>query len=269
MDANTWSRIVGQRASVGDLAVHVGLAQTIVPGRSGTINGSLWSIALEAQLYLLFPLLLIIWHRAGATRLLLACSILSVAWLSLGQAGAPDPWGSGFLLPARLVQFTAGMVCAGVLRSGWRPARSHAIAVAAAGLVAAISVSTLELNVIVPLVWIVPSIALVFLATNLDEARGWARATKWLGTVSFSFYLIHQPVQLLLNKPFHQLTENAWALLALGSTAAFAMVLVPAVALHRFVEAPSQRRARNSKPTTLKIRGPREVATALPLGAAT
>lgn len=44
--------IVAEKALPSDVAWHLVLLQTWNPERLGTINGSLWSVALEAQLYL-------------------------------------------------------------------------------------------------------------------------------------------------------------------------------------------------------------------------
>lgn len=83
--AATW--IVAERASAADVAWHVALLQTWSPELLGTINGSLWSVALEAQLYLLFPLLVLWTRRWGAVSLVVVTALLSVV-LSTADIGS-------------------------------------------------------------------------------------------------------------------------------------------------------------------------------------
>ncbi|CAM5494256.1 acyltransferase family protein [Streptomyces canus] len=77
-----------------------------------TPNGAFWSIGVEAELYLLFPLLLFVWRRWGAA-VLVVCVALPVIGRGLMAAGASPVEGANWLAPNLAPVFVAGMVGAG------------------------------------------------------------------------------------------------------------------------------------------------------------
>ena len=101
--SSLFARTVATRASVGDVLQHVLLLQTWTPSGPGRINGSFWSIALEAHLYMLFPVILFAWRRWGAATVVSAAAALSIAWCSVASLHA-GALGSVYVLPARLVE---------------------------------------------------------------------------------------------------------------------------------------------------------------------
>jgi len=255
MHPTLWSRVVGHRASVGDLVTYGTLTQTLVKGHAGAINGSLWSIALEAQLYLVFPALVLLWRRVSPLTLTLLGAAASVLWLAIPDSMHVGSIGSDLLLPARLVQFVAGVWCADVVLSGRRPEKRTCGLALLAGLIAGISATTLGYEAVTPVIWTAPSVAFLLFAVGANEDAGLLLWTKRLGAVSFSFYLVHQPIILLLAQPAYRLTRNPWGLLGLGMTVAFAIVIGAGTLLARAVEQPSQRLARRVGETGLVLPG--------------
>jgi peptidoglycan/LPS O-acetylase OafA/YrhL len=70
-----------------DLLLYAAFFQNNVPHHIAGLNGTLWSVALEVQLYLLFPLLVLIQQRYGIVSLLTlaaVCSVLAVIFNDRG-----------------------------------------------------------------------------------------------------------------------------------------------------------------------------------------
>jgi peptidoglycan/LPS O-acetylase OafA/YrhL len=178
------------------------LVQNVVGARSP--NAAFWSMAVEAQLYIAFPLLLLMVRRWGAV-LMVAAVTLVVA--SVGLAGphtfvveSPPDLAALFALGV----LTAGIVGAGAARRAW-PWAWLALAAAVPVLTTILwqgSVWTLD-----HLLWVDlalgPAIAclLAALATGrpapllrlLD-----ARPMRRLGLSSYSLYLTHAPIVVVV-----------------------------------------------------------------------
>ena len=239
----TWRLVVAQRASAFDVVVHALFLQAAVPGRSGTINGSLWTVAMEVQLYLCFPALLWLRKRWSINRLLVTTAALSIAWRLLAQLHAPGTLGSQWLFPARLVQFVAGMWVAEQLVGARTVSKASLRAVLVISATVGLVVSTLRIDSLDAVAWTVPAACLILLVSDVNESRG---ITKWLGgvgAISFSYYLLHQPIELLAQPLAHRLTSGWAGLLGLGGVLSL-LALVPARIFYHVVELPSQKRSR-------------------------
>ncbi len=179
------------------------LVQNIVPAHSP--NAAFWSMAVEAQLYILFPLLLLMVRRRGAAVMLATVAVVvaavgifgpHIAGLDTFVIQSPPDLAALFAVGI----LTAGIVGAGQARRSWPWPR---LALAAAAPVLAViwwqgSVWTLD-----HLYWVDlalgPAIAclLAALATGrpapllrvLD-----ARPLRRLGSCSYSLYLTHAPI---------------------------------------------------------------------------
>lgn len=230
--------VVAEPADAGDVLLHALLLQTLVPGEAGTINGSLWSIALEAQLYLVFPLVVLIWRRFGLTPVLLGATALSLAWGASGHVS--DVWvlGDNRVIFDRFVQFAGGMLAAKLVAEDRVPVRRALWAGLLVGGLAAIVVNTVDLPVGSSIIWTVPAVSAVLLGYDGFPGRA-GRALTGLGIVSYSFYLLQQPILLLTEPVAHQLTERPLLLLALGTTGCLALTVVASWGMYRLVEAPS------------------------------
>lgn len=247
--AATW--IVAERAGLDDLAWHVVLLQTWDPRRLGSINGSLWSVALEAQLYLVFPVLLLAARRWGVWPLVLATAAMSVATSLPGAASiAGSPLTDAHNLPARLVQFTVGVGCAALVSRGSRGSGGTTTrpavlwwALAATGAVAMV-VTTADIRVGQSVVWAVPAaIAVLLTAGSLGPRLARTPFERW-GRASFSFYLLHQPVLLVAASALRPRIASDALALVVGLVVGLTLTGLSAWGLYRAVEAPSHRYGR-------------------------
>ena len=95
--------------SAGAIGSHLLLVHNLFPAWAHTINGPLWSVATEWQIYFFFPFLLLpIWRRFGqAASVLVAFTVgSSLIWLAPGAASSANSWYLGL--------FSLGMCAAGI-----------------------------------------------------------------------------------------------------------------------------------------------------------
>ncbi len=225
------------------------LLQDFIPARSP--NGAFWSIAVEAELYVAFPLLLLIRRRAGALVLLVAVTAPVIA-MGLFVPGAPAADKPTGLTPQLAPLFAMGMVGAG-LALGERTRR-----LPWAWLAALAAAPVLYLMVRNGSVWTAnhyfwidlalgPAIAmlLVAVATGRPAPLVWLLDTapiRGLGRMSYSLYLIHLPIVVAISRRIvvphvaGKLPEF-WATVALALPAS----LVAAWLFARVFEIPFQR----------------------------
>ncbi|GLZ28897.1 acyltransferase [Lentzea sp. NBRC 105346] len=167
-------------------------------------NGAFWSIAVEAQLYLVFPLMLLIIRRWGASVMLSAVTLTVV----LVGALAPIVRPVGELMrftPQFAALFALGAVAAGIVVAAdrWRALPWHWFSLAAAVPVA------LFIAIIGPewtvkhFFWVDLSLGPAFgfllaaVATGRPRSFVWlldTRPVRSLGSFSYSLYLIHAPI---------------------------------------------------------------------------
>jgi peptidoglycan/LPS O-acetylase OafA/YrhL len=206
------------------------LVQNIVSGPP-TPNAAFWSIAVEAQLYILLPVLLLMVRRRGAAAMVATVALVvaligvvgpHVAGLDTFVIQSPPDLAALFALGI----VSAGIVSAGAARRSW-PWPWLALA-AAAPVLATIawqgSVWTLDRLYWVDLA-LAPAIAclLVSLATGRPAALVRlleARPIRGLGSSSYSLYLTHAPIiaivyELIVARWFHPGTAAFLVSLAL------------------------------------------------------
>jgi peptidoglycan/LPS O-acetylase OafA/YrhL len=193
----------GSASPNGKAVVVYGLLLQDVFG-SPVPNGAFWSIAVEAQLYIIFPLLLVMLRKASAIAMVAAVTIV------VSTVGALSPHVSAVHLLIRLTpQFAAlfalGLATAGVLRTSERvqrlPWQWFSLAAALPVLVVLVIKGTVWFQN--EQFWVDlalgPAIAFFLAAV----ATGRARSVRWLldtapvrklGSFSYSLYLIHAPI---------------------------------------------------------------------------
>jgi peptidoglycan/LPS O-acetylase OafA/YrhL len=173
-------------------------------------NGAFWSIAVEAVLYLAFPLLLIIRRRAGVLAVLAAVTVPVVARGLLEPIVATTDKVRG-LTPQFAPMFAVGMVAAGVLVAGDRVRRLpwQWLAALAGTPVLLLMIGKGSVWTVDHYYWVDiavgPAIAMLLagVATGRPAPLVWLLATRpvrSLGTFSYSLYLIHVPIVVAISR---------------------------------------------------------------------
>ena len=202
-----------------------------------------WSLAVEEQFYLLFPLVLGLLSRGS--RFFLRGGLLLLFLISLGYAEylvQKDPTAAFYLLPSRAFELLLGALIAEVLRSNSLDAVFPEKVLEGLGMLGLVlilaSIFLFDRNTPFPgVAALLPTfgtgLVLVFSSGNRLSARFLQlRLLRGIGLISYSAYLLHQPLFAFAR---HRLP---WAL----STEFFAglslMTLVLASISWRFVEKP-------------------------------
>ena len=224
-----------------------------------------WSLGVEEQFYLVFPALIALvtverlrrW-RGWAIGALVG---LSIASLALCAWSTPrDPVFAFFMLPARFWELGLGMVLA-LTAAHWRPLLAAlpgpaGIALAQLGLAGLGATFALADEAAFPFPWAVAPVLATALLLMLTTARTEGHAARVLsfvpiaavGRISYSLYLWHWPVYVLLR--WSTGLETAPTRLV-----AIAVTFALAALSYRFVEQPFRRSARLRRLPRLAIVG--------------
>lgn len=209
--------------------------------------GPTWSLAVEEQFYLVLALLLAIVTRLR--RQLFALSLVAVAGIVVPVvlANVVTDWHPSleFNTVFRMPELFAGVLLAVWQRQGSRffVGRKAADAIAAAGVVALLC-AFLFVDYSPPwllrggytLVAVVSAFTIAGLLQHgyAATAMSWL-PLRWLGTISYSLYLVHWPVMLVLTTEHTNLDGARYAMLVVAASVASGWVL------HRLVERPVRR----------------------------
>ncbi|MEU3984311.1 acyltransferase [Streptomyces sp. NPDC026672] len=173
-----------------------------------TPNGAFWSIGVEAELYLLFPLLLLVRRRLGAVVLAGGTTLLVAAGALVLAHGTPAE-GDNWLAPNLAPVFVAGLVGAGIVAAPDRIRR-----LPWPWLAALSALPPLALVLAKGPVWTVghyfwidlavaPAMTLLLVAVATGRPALLVRllstrAVSALGASSYSLYLIHLPIVMVV-----------------------------------------------------------------------
>lgn len=167
-----------------------------------TPNGAFWSVAVEAELYLLFPLFLLIRRRLGAVVLLAA---ITLPLLAYGVARGAPPEGDTGLTWHLAPVFVAGIVAAGIRwKLPWHWLSAAAILPVLYVIHLKGSYWTGHHYFWIDLA-ITPGLTMLIIAVATRSAP-WltrllsSRPLHELGKISYSLYLIHLPILTVLGK---------------------------------------------------------------------
>jgi len=176
----------------------------------GSPNRAFWSIAVEAQLYILLPLLLLIVRRVSALAMvaLAAAIVVTIGLLGPHVALLNDTLVK--FTPDLAVLFAVGVLAAGVVTAGERtrsrPWSSYALAATTAVIVLIwVKGSTwTNINLFwVDLAW-APAIGCLLAAIATSRPRPLVRfldtrPLRSLGSFSYSLYLTHMPIVIAVS----------------------------------------------------------------------
>jgi peptidoglycan/LPS O-acetylase OafA/YrhL len=242
------SAVVLQPITTRDVVTHLALVHNLFADTLWSINGVYWSLGLEAQLYVVFPLLVLLARKRGIGAVAALGLASSLAWFGVlrwaKQSGLRQDEYCVLLesLPARLNDFTLGMLAAGFLAEG-RPVSKRLLVLLALLWIPASHLVQVTDGFHYPfdrpinaLSW-----ASLVLLVGRMPTRAWAgpiaRSLAWVGTISYSLYLAHQPLLLLLRPHATSLGLSPWQLSVAGTVASVAGGAV----FYALVEGPAQR----------------------------
>jgi peptidoglycan/LPS O-acetylase OafA/YrhL len=171
-------------------------------------NGAFWSIAVEAQLYLVFPVLLLLMRRLGTVATLTAVTV-PVVTIGLLAPRVPAVDDLRRLTPQFAVLFALGLVAAGIIAAGDRLRRLpwHWLAATAILPVLLVIVVRGSAWTVGNFYWvdiaIGPAAALLLAAIATGRPASLVRLPgtgplRSLGRFSYSLYLIHSPIVVVV-----------------------------------------------------------------------
>ncbi len=200
--------VTGGQITARGMLVHAVLLQDLL--NTPKPNGAFWSIALECQIYLLFPLMLWLRRRRGPVVLVSVVATVVVAAYLLAQ-NVPAAHGILNLTPQFVVLFAFGIAAASVFAAGGVAVRGRSLAPALAALCA---LAFVALCAVQGSVWIdaqyfwidlLVGAGVAFTLAAMAAHRARALSTvlasaplRALGRISYSIYCVHLPLLWLV-----------------------------------------------------------------------
>jgi peptidoglycan/LPS O-acetylase OafA/YrhL len=243
---------LGPAAAAKSFAVHALLLQDAVG--SVTPNGALWSIAVEWQIYFVFPLILLVSRRTSVATAALTTTVAVLIAHAIARLGSPLDK-IDHLTPQFLALFALGVLALHLGRGDHAERlRRPLLAVALASLAIFVGCALTQGSA-----WVVAHFFFVDLIFGLAVACMLAvmysggigparralgsRTGLWLGLFSYSIYLVHDPIVGVL----HHYVVGPMNLPPLASFGVFVAVGIPVVlgvcyGFHVLFEAPFLRR---------------------------
>jgi peptidoglycan/LPS O-acetylase OafA/YrhL len=176
----------------------------------GSPNRSFWSIAIEAQLYVLLPLLLLLVRRVSARAM---AGLVAATVVTIGLLGPHVPLMNSALVkftPDLAVLFAVGLLAAGIVTAG-----EHTRSRPWAGYALAATVPVIALMVVkgsmwsnLNLFWLdlawAPAVGCFLAAIATSRPRPVVRfldslLPRSLGSCSYSLYLTHMPIVIAVS----------------------------------------------------------------------
>lgn len=178
-----------------------------------------WSLAIEEQFYVLFPIFLIVFWRFGKSKIIITLSFVFLGSLLFAEWGSRNmPSASFYLLPMRGWELLLGVFTAFYLKYNIVPQQSYINNFLSLFGVAIIFFAILFFNETTPfpsLISLLPTlgVVLIIVFATQDTLTNKFLSSKPLvsiGLISYSLYLWHQPILVFAR---HQLNDELSLLL--------------------------------------------------------
>lgn len=251
---------------------HATLVHQLLPSTFYGLNGAYWSLGLEWELYLTLPLLVMAAVRFGLARTVAVVLVLTATYrlglFAAGATGVIDPHGAWaqFVLPnvflGRWSEFALGMVAAEWFRTrGTRVSRIQLVG-AAAALVLALALPDNPLNHMLYGLIFFTLVCLALAGGNVVTRIFSWRPLAAVGVMSYSLYLVHQPIVEMLSYALGTLPGASPGRVFLLEVLLFPVVLIVALVLFATVERRSLGPASSHIPVRQLLLPPRAPAAA-------
>ena len=211
-------------ASLPQLFAHLLLLQNILGFEA--LSAGVWYVAIDFQLYALLVGLLLL-PRHWALALVVALALASLFYFN--RSPVWDDWAMYFFAAYAM----------GVL-AYWAAEikRTTGVLSLMATVVALALVLDFRGRIVVAFVSAV-LLGLTFYRLQLADAN--SRALAFLGAISYSVFLVHYPICLIVNAAFGRAFPAEPAANAFGLLLAWGLSLMAGALFHRYVEAPAER----------------------------
>jgi peptidoglycan/LPS O-acetylase OafA/YrhL len=231
------------------------------------INGPMWSVATEWQIYFIFPVLLYVWRRFNIVISLATAIFLGYASMVFGSANYKMEWAH----PWYLALFAFGMVSAIItfspdifyskLRASINWGLFGTLALVLLPFFVLFNRFVLEVHIAIAEAIVGILCCLIIIRYTLIETRGLkkpfmlkllnTRAAVNLGKFSYSIYLIHSPFLALINLSLLDIPLNTNLRFMVMETLGVAMAIAISYVFYLLVE--SRFNLTKFKPTTSQL----------------
>jgi peptidoglycan/LPS O-acetylase OafA/YrhL len=238
-----------------------------------SLNGALWSMAPEAQFYLLFPILIRLSKRMTMPIFVIGAVALTTAYRIWALSGPNSNLAVGQVemhtvlaaqLPGHLSEFALGIALAHHHVERGRYNRRLVLCTLLGMTPLALFARVEWPSPVAELALATTYCLVLMIGVDRDNHRATkpSRATAWLayfGRASYSFFLIHFAICSLIVWGFHIEPRTTVAQLILLLIAFTPACTVAALAMHRYIEEPLWKKFRNSPSERSKVAVHRDV----------
>ena len=231
---------------------HLFLIQNWIPSEVYTLDGPLWSIAVECQIYLIFPILVLLWRKSGTWVTLLVSFVVAHALFHITRGIG----NSNFLF-----LFSEGMLGAQLaFSSKYKQWLGAATLLSFTGYLLSVRATR---DFFIGL-WV--ALLMAYLTQNRNHwgnlILGW-KPLAWVGTFSYSIYLIHSFFQVLVHRwivatNLPQLPQSPGAMAALMAFVVSPIAVAASYGFHVIFERPflSQKRQETEERLAIHCNAP-------------
>jgi peptidoglycan/LPS O-acetylase OafA/YrhL len=233
-----------QAITAQGLIAHLLLVHNLHTSTMLQINGPMWSVAVECQIYLLFPVLVLLRRMLGTSAVLGITYIVSVGL----HAVVTDTPQKG-LMPSYLFVFALGMYGAELAT---RPRKKSTLALGGFSAMAAMVLILFPRFRVLMDLDIPVGICSMCILVISSQWKAVMRIPSWrplvkLGAFSYSLYLLHFPIQQILWKYLLlRMGMGQTATFAIGATLGTTLVLALTYSFYLLFDRPFSRAPRSA-----------------------